>query len=617
MNILTTYQYNDSCRFCTWAPLKQSMQLHIVFPEEKRVDMLKDDLGYFTVLLEDAVPGTKYFFSPDHQQDIPDPASQYQPEGVHGPSEVIDHRKFQWTDIAWKGLPLQELVIYELHPGTFTTAGNFDAAIERLDDLADTGINAIELMPVIACPGNRNWGYDGVYPFAVHQAYGGPDALKRFVNTCHEKGIAVILDVVYNHIGPEGNYFELYGPYFTDKYSTPWGRALNLDREWSDGVRNFILENIRYWFEYFHIDGLRIDAVHEMYDTGAVNFWEQVSHNVQQMQQQQGRPLYMIAESDLNSPRVIQSPDTGGWGFNVQWLDDFHHALYVLLYRKGREQYVDFNRIEQLAKAFKDGFVHTGEYVQFRKRNYGTSSAGVPGDRFIVFYNNHDQAGNRPDGKKLCSLVDFERLKLAAAVMLTAPYIPMIFMGDEYGDPAPFFYFTDHGDETLINDMRKGRKVAFNENGWREEPRDPQDEQTFLQSKLQWSLRTEGKHHLLLQWHKALLGLRRTHAVMKHFNKSNLQTYTAGQHLLAVHRRTDDGRQHLLSVFNFSEQTQGFSLPEWTGPWNKLLHSKDLKWMDTTVEPEDDGLELLVSPGSTVLIHPLSVRIYECKYCGR
>src|SRR5690606_411563 len=301
---------------------------------------------------------------------------------------------------------------YELHVGTFTDEGTFDAIIPRLDDLLALGINALELMPVAQFPGERNWGYDGVFPYAVQNTYGGPDGLKRLVDACHAKGLAVFLDVVYNHVGPEGNFLSKYGPYFTNKYCTPWGDAINFDDAWCDGVREYFVNNALYWLEYFHIDGLRLDAVHMVFDNGAVHFWQYLADRVKQLQERLGRPLHLIAESDLNSPRVVNPPSVGGYGFTAQWLDDFHHALYVMLDRKGRERYADFGRLDQFAKALKEGFVHSGEFVKFRKRKHGASSAGIPGDRFVAFTQNHDQVGNRPLGERLSSLIDRERLKV-------------------------------------------------------------------------------------------------------------------------------------------------------------------------------------------------------------
>ncbi|HYH54971.1 MAG TPA: malto-oligosyltrehalose trehalohydrolase, partial [Anseongella sp.] len=510
------YLKEGACIFKVWAPQKKSMSLQLVHPVEKKIEMQRDEEGYFTVTAH-ITPGTRYFLTPDNEKGYPDPASHFQPEGVHGPSEVVDHSLYGWQDSSWKGIPFKELVIYELHTGTFTEEGTFEAIIPLLDDLAGTGINAIELMPVTQFPGRRNWGYDGVYPYAVQNSYGGPEGLRKLVDACHRKGMAVLLDVVYNHLGPEGNYFDRFGPYFTDKYRTPWGKALNFDGEWSDGVRTYFASNPLHWFEHYHIDGLRCDAIHAVFDTGAVNFWELAGAKIKAFRQKAGREVYLIAESDLNSPKVIKHPEAGGLGFTAQWLDDFHHALYVLLDKKGKERYADFGSIRQLAKAYTDGFVHSGEYVSFRKRRHGASSSGIPGDKFIVFNQNHDLIGNRALAERLSALVDFERLKLAAAAILLSPYIPLLFMGEEYGEESPFFYFVSHSDEELIKAVREGRKKEFAGFNWEADPPDPLDETTFGRSKLKWHQRGEGKHLILLQWHKELIRLRRSHPALQTF----------------------------------------------------------------------------------------------------
>src|SRR5690606_29059914 len=413
-------------------------------------------------------------------------------------------------DQNWKGIPFADLVLYELHVGTFTEPGTFEAIIPRLKELAETGINAIELMPVSQFPGHRNWGYDGVYPYAVQNSYGGPNGLKKLVNACHHRGIAVFLDVVCNHLGPEGNYFGKFGPYFTEKYTTPWGSAINFDGKWSDGVREYFANNALHWFEHYHIDGLRCDAVHETYDMGAVNFWELTHDKVKALGQRLGRHLHLVAESDLNSPRVVMPPEVGGWGFAAQWLDDFHHSSYVLLDKSGKSRYGDFGRMDQLAKAIKEGFVHSGEYVNFRKRKHGASSAGLPGDKFVAFHQNHDQVGNRAGGERLGMLVGFERVKLAAALLMLSPYVPMLFMGEEYGDPSPFFYFVSHSDPELIQAVREGRKKEFAAYHGNAELRDPQEEETFRESILQWKLRMRGKHSVLRNWYATLITLRKT-----------------------------------------------------------------------------------------------------------
>ena len=491
------------CRFTVWAPEKKRMVLHLVAPEEREVEMEHDATGYFHVTIPDVVPGARYFFRPEGGADVPDVASHHQPDDVHGASAVVDHTAFVWQDTDWRGLPLESLVLYELHVGTFTPEGTFDAIIPRLDALAAVGINALELMPIAQFPGTRNWGYDGVYPYAVQHSYGGPEGLKRLVDACHQRGIAVFLDVVYNHLGPEGNYFRAYAPYFTDTHRVPWGDAINFDQAWSDGVRDYFVNNALYWFHHFHLDGLRLDAIHMVFDTNAKHLWQVLHDAVKCLSQQVGRPLHLVAESDLNDPRTVTSPVVGGHGFDGQWLDDFHHALYALLHADGKVRYEDYSGgIAPLAKAYAEGFVLSGDYVSFRKRRYGASSASIPGNRFVVFTMNHDQVGNRVHGERLSVLLDFRRLKLAAASILLAPYIPMLFMGEEYGDETPFYYFVSFRDPALIQAVRHGRKEELGRFLAGGEPQDPAAEDTFRQSVLQWHRRYEGRHAIMLRWHK-------------------------------------------------------------------------------------------------------------------
>jgi maltooligosyltrehalose trehalohydrolase len=599
---------DNSCRFTVWAPLKKTMLLHLPDPERK-VGMSKDEAGYFTATVENIKPGTKYSFIPDNEKAFPDPASNFQPQGVHGPSQVIDHACFHWTDQSWKGLPFRELVLYEMHIGTFTKEGTFEAIIPRLKALADLGINAIELMPVSQFPGNRNWGYDGVCLYAVQNSYGGPEGLKKLVNACHEEGIAVMLDVVYNHLGPEGNYLIHFAPYFTNTYRTPWGDAINYDGRWSDGVRDYFCNNALYWFQYYHLDGLRLDAVHMVFDNGALHFCQYLNDKVQLLQQQLGRPLHIIAESDLNSPRVVNSPAIGGYGFSAQWLDDFHHALYAILDQKGKERYYDFGLMEQLAKTYTDGFVHSGEYVQFRKRKHGVSSAGIPGNKFVAFTSNHDQVGNRPNGERLPVLIDFERLKLAAAALLLSPYVPMLFMGEEYADAVPFYYFISHSDPALIEAVRKGRKEEFKDFKTEGESPDPQDERAFDLSKLQWHQRDEGHGAILLRWYKKLISLRNAIPALKNFNKNDIHAQVIAQFGLIIHRQEEGVKRHLLCLFNFSEKEIQCSIPFYAQKYSVVIDSRGKEWNENYAEVP--VMPPSLSAGKKVMMMPLSVSVYK------
>ncbi|MGA0557961.1 malto-oligosyltrehalose trehalohydrolase [Larkinella sp. VNQ87] len=610
-----TYTGEGRCVFTVWAPEKESMTLHLVHPTDRRIPMPRVDREYFRVELTDIQPGVQYFFRPNDEADYPDPASHCQPEGVHGPSEVVDQAGFTWTDQSWRGLPFRDLILYELHVGTFTPEGTFEAIIPRLDALAETGINALELLPICQFPGSRNWGYDGVFPYAVQNSYGGPEGLKKLVDACHARGMAVFLDVVYNHVGPEGNYFGHFGPYFTERYCTPWGEALNFDGDYADGVRDYFANNPVHWFEHYHIDGLRFDAIHEVFDRSAISIWELIHHNVRQLEQRLGRSLHLVAESDLNNPRVVKRPDGGGYGFSAQWLDDFHHALYTMVDKAGRERYADFGRMEQLAKAYTDGFVMSGEYAPFRKRKFGASSAGISGEHFVAFNLNHDQVGNRVGGERLCQLIDFEQLKVSAAALLLAPYVPMLFMGEEYADRTPFFYFVDHSEEALIRAVKEGRKAEFAAFGGEQEPLDPFDPETFINSRPQWEKRTTGQHRIILDWHRTLIGMRRTEPVLQNFAKTDIRATVLGQAGLVLDRQTPDGQEHLLCLLNFSDGAVSYTLPTWLDSYQKLLDSKESQWLETA-ESKGEPLPDQPVPGQTVTLSPSSATVYKARTHG-
>jgi maltooligosyltrehalose trehalohydrolase len=599
------YNGDNNCVFTVWAPEKEDVKLHIVSPKDEIVNMQKDENGYFEATVN-VLPGAKYFYHVNGK-DFPDPASFFQPEGVHGPSAVVNLDDNSLPHRQREGLLLKDMVLYELHVGTFTAEGTFDAIIPLLDDLLEAGINTLELMPVSQFPGERNWGYDGVFPYAVQNSYGGPYGLQKLVAACHERGMAVFLDVVYNHMGPEGNYLSEFGPYFTDQYCTPWGDAINLDRDWSDGVKDYFIGNILYWLEYYNLDGLRLDAVHYIIDNSAENFWDIAYKEVNALQQKLGRPFYLIAESDLNDPKVVKDPAVGGWGMDAQWLDDFHHALYVLLDKDGKERYADFGAMEQLAKAYKDGFVHSGEYVSFRKRKHGSSSAGMSGDQFVAFNQNHDQVGNRVGGERLSLLVDFERQKLAAACLLLSPYIPLLFMGEEYGEDNPFFYFVSHSEKQLIEAVRAGRRKEFESfiKAGEEFP-DPQDKTTFERSRLQWDKRKEGKHRLMLDWYKALIKLRQTNEVLQNHEKGGLHANIIEEKLMLLHRQTPDGKKHLIVLFNFSDDEVAVVMPSFKTSWLQLLDSNQY----TDLREQGNRCPQQVNATETIRIAKTSAVVY-------
>jgi maltooligosyltrehalose trehalohydrolase len=492
-----------------WAPKAKTVGVKI----ENTVHALKKaSSGWWQAGVPGANSGTEYAFVIDGSEPaLPDPRSAWQPHGVHGPSRIVDHAAFKWTDEQWQAPPLPSAIIYELHIGTFTPQGTFDAAQNHLVYLRDLGITHVELMPVNAFPGNRGWGYDGVDLFAPHEAYGGPEALKRFVNACHEHGLAVLLDVVYNHLGPSGNYLAKFGPYFTHLHNTPWGDAVNLEDAGSYEVRRFFCDNAIMWLRDYHFDGLRLDAVHAYMDRSAIHFMEQLSTEVRALEAETGKHYVVIAESDLNDPRFVKPPEAGGYGMDAQWSDDFHHALVTVLTRDRSGYYSDFGSIADLAKSLKSVFVYDGIYAPHRDRIQGRPIEGLPACRFLGYAQNHDQVGNRAKGERLSHLVNAGRAKLAAAVVFTAPFVPMIFQGEEWAASSPFQYFTNHEAE-LGKLVSEGRKKEFAAFGWNpDEIPDPQDEQTFLRSKLNWDEQPQQPHAEMLAWYRKLIELRKAY----------------------------------------------------------------------------------------------------------
>jgi maltooligosyltrehalose trehalohydrolase len=601
VNIIHGHHYNgNTCTFRVWAPAAKRMVLHIVHPEDLKVEMHKDEEDYFETTVSNIDPDARYYFMPDGKEDVPDPASNYQPEGISGPSMLVNHTAFLWEDSDWQGIPQEELMLYEIHVGTYTEEGTFEAVIGKLDHLMELGINAIEIMPVAQFSGSRNWGYDGVLPYAAQHSYGGPEGLKRLVNACHKKGIAVFLDVVYNHFGPEGNYFDKYGYYVTDTYKTPWGGAVNYDGPWSDAVRDFISDNVIYWLRHFHLDGLRFDAIHAIFDSSAQTIWALIDKKRKLLEKETGKQYILIAESDLNNPQVIQDIGINGFGFDAQWLDDFHHAVYVLLDKNGQEYYEDFGLTEQVTKAINEGFVHSGEYVTARKRKYGTSSKGIAGNRFVIFNQNHDQVGNRSDGARIVTLTGDKQYKMAAALLMLSPYIPLLFMGEEYGESAPFLYFINHTDPQLIKAVREGRKKEFEKFYKNSEPYDPQDISTFTKSKLNWDLPASGKNKEILDWYKKLIILRKEHPALKVFDKSFVNAFTIGKHGLGLLRWDEPQLHHLFAVFNFGDIEMEVSMP------SKVLHWKILLSTDENINGMNDYL-----PNASVKISPYATVIFS------
>jgi maltooligosyltrehalose trehalohydrolase len=568
--------YQGSCQFLVWAPRAEKVDLHITAPGEQIVSMEPQGKGYYHATVEGVGPGALYMYCLNGLTERPDPASRFQPQGVHGPSQIVD-AVYQWDDAGWQGLALHDYVLYEMHVGAFTPEGTLDAVIPRLEELRQMGVTAVELMPVAQFPGTRNWGYDGVYPYAVQDSYGGPGALQRLVSACHQKGLAVVLDVVYNHLGPEGNYLASFGPYFTDRYATPWGEALNFDGRHSDEVRRYFIENGVRWISEFHIDALRVDAVHAIVDPSARPFLEELGCAVHAEAEKLGRPAFVIPESDRNDPRFVLTREEGGYGLDAVWNDDFHHALHVLLTGERTGYYEDFHGTEELARAYRDGFVYAGQYSAFRMRRHGNSSRSVPAKRFVVFSQNHDQVGNRRMGDRLSQTVDFEGLKLAAGAVILSPFLPLLFMGEEYGEVAPFPYFVSHSDRQLVEAVRKGRREEFAQFTWQGEMPDPQDESTFLRARLNWECRREGHHRILCDFYAELLRLRREIPALARLDKHSLEAVDLpGGKAVFLRRWTKDSE--VLAIFHFGATSDDLLVPVLRGRWQKRLDSAETRW---------------------------------------
>jgi maltooligosyltrehalose trehalohydrolase len=595
----------NACSFLVWAPRARSVEVRIVEPRERAVPMQGAGCGYFHAVVEGISAGALYRYRLDGENERPDPASRYQPRGVHGPSQIIDS-SFKWNDSRWRGIALEKYVFYELHVGTFTPEGTFDAIVPRLAALKDLGVTAIELMPVAQFPGERNWGYDGVYPYAVQASYGGPLGLKRLVDACHQHGIAVALDVVYNHLGPEGNYLADFAPYFTDLYKTPWGQAINFDDAESDEVRRYFTDNALQWVTDYHVDALRLDAIHAIVDPSARTSLEELSSAVHAKAEELGRDVYLIPEDNRNDTRVVKSPEVGGWGFDSVWNDDFHHSLHVLLTGERDAYYQDFSGVGDLAGAYREGFVYSGQYSKYRRKRYGISSKRIPARRFVVFSQNHDQVGNRSVGDRPSQSLSFEQLKLAAGTVLLSPYIPLLFMGEEYAETAPFQYFVSHGDPALIEAVREGRKKEFAEFGWVGDIPDPQSEATFLGCKLNWNLHAEGQHRVLWNFYQELLRLRRDIPVLANLDKDAMEVTPFTDQKVLLVRRWDASGQVLI-VHSFDRIPASVNLPVPAGKWQTVLDSNEERWQGdggaTTDKPQSHGeIQLRLTPWASLVL---------------
>ncbi|HEY1661509.1 MAG TPA: malto-oligosyltrehalose trehalohydrolase [Verrucomicrobiae bacterium] len=552
--------------FSVWAPFPKNVELHF---SGKNLPMKRDEKGWWSRAVKSAKAGDGYGFVLDGEGPFPDPRSASQPNGVYKLSRLVDQSSYKWKDKNFQAQPLSSAIIYELHLGTYTQAGTFISAIAKLDHLAALGITHVELLPVIEFSGDHGWGYDGVDLFAPHHAYGRPDDLKKFVDACHARGLAVLLDVVYNHVGPAGNFLGKFGPYFTKKYRTVWGEGINYDDADSGEVRRFFCDNALMWLRDFHFDGLRLDAVHGILDTSATHILEQLKMEVEALSAQLGRHLVLIPESDLNDPRLLWSRERGGFQLDAQWSDDFHHALHTVLTGERTGYYSDFGKISDLAKALRQVFVYDGKYSKHRRRRHGRPVDGLSGHRFLGYLQNHDQIGNRARGDRSNRLMSVEKLKIAAALVLTAPFVPMLFQGEEWGAGTPFCYFTDFQEPELARAVREGRCREFAAFGWKpEDTADPQAQETFTNSKLNWPETSRPPHAEMLDWHKKLIRLRHAEPDLSDGRMECVRVnFDEKMRWLVVERNS------IVAVYNFSNELQ--TLFHCAGDCNPLLLSRD------------------------------------------
>ncbi|MCX2575169.1 malto-oligosyltrehalose trehalohydrolase [Pedobacter sandarakinus] len=596
---------NGFAEIWLWAPRARCISIFV--NNRYLSDLSARKFGYWYLKTNGLKHGDVYHFEisslnrDDEAVRRSDPASLWQQQGVHGYATVFDVNSFSWEDDQWQGLPLADYIIYELHTGTFTPNGDFDAIRKKIEYLKKLGITAIEIMPVGQFPGERNWGYDGVFPFATQNSYGGPEGLQQLVNACHENGIAVILDVIYNHVGPEGSYFDTFGPYFTDRYSTPWGKAINFDDADCDPVRHYFIENALMWFRDFHIDALRLDAVHAIKDFSPHHILSEITQHVEQLSKYTGKPYHLIAELDLNDNKYINPNEQCGYGIQAQWVDEFHHTLRVAAGQTKTGYYEDFNGLADLAKSYKDAYVYDGQYSFHRKKKFGKKALGNPGEQFVVFSQNHDQVGNRMLGERTSQLVSFEMLKLLAGAVFCSPYIPLIFMGEEFGATNPFQFFISHTDPALIEAVREGRRKEFSAFHTAEENPDPQSEHTFLNSKVDWNSLSQPSHKMLLDYYQYLIAIRKSNPVFSNLNRENLQAYPfEKQNCLAIERW--QGMQRVLCLMNFSEVDQTIQLQQSLNQYQNILNSAAQNWGGKQDFVNITGDNAIILPAETILI---------------
>src|SRR2546429_729901 len=574
MNVLGASVREDTATFAVWAPRCRSVDVAIEGRRRERMAQGAD--GVFTLTLGDVPTGTRYKYRLDGERFRPDPVSRWQPEGVHGASTVVDPQRFLWTDADFRGHAPGDLVLYELHVGSFTPSGTFEAIIQHLPALADLGVTAVELMPVAEFPGSRNWGYDGVHLFAAQSTYGGPRGLRRLVDASHAHGLSVILDVVYNHLGPEGNYLGEFGPYFTDRYRTPWGGAVNFDGAEAEGVRRHFVENARAWVRECHVDGLRLDAIHAIFDASPVHILTEITTAAREEALALGRPVHVMAESHDNDRRIVLPAAEGGLGLDAVWSDDFHHAVHVRLTGERGGYYADFTEPRRLSTALAEGFAFQGEYSEYFGRDRGTPSADLPGERFVVCVQNHDQVGNRAQGDRLSTIAQFEAVKLAAALLLVAPAVPLLFMGEEYGETSPFQFFTSFLDRDLAEAVKKGRSEEFSRFAWQGAVPDPGEPATFVRSRLNHPLAGAPRHRELYQYYRRWLALRRTHPALGARGKERAQAAIDAKGAMLTLSRDADSGPGLRLIANLTNEAR--PAPTVPADWRLLLDSDDRRF---------------------------------------
>lgn len=567
---------NGDCQFRVWAPYVDSVHVVLQEPSNEKIPLAAEGNGYFSKVLSNIGTDTLYFYQLNGDLQLPDPASRHQPHGVHGPSQVVSS-EFNWTDQDWKGIPLSEYIMYELHVGTYTQEGTFDALIPQLAKLKELGINVIEVMPVAQFPGERNWGYDGVFPFAIQNSYGGPEGLRRFVNAAHEIGIGVVLDVIYNHLGPEGNDLRKFGPYYTDSYKNPWGPAINFDGSESMHVRRFFIENAIYLLRDFHLDGFRLDAIDTIKDFSPYPILEEIADAAREEAIESRREIVLIGESFLNDPIYARSKEQHGYGLHAQWSPDFHHALHPLLTGETNGYYSDFGKAEHVERALQEGFVYTGQYSKFENRARGRAGNNLRPEQYVIYIQNHDQVGNRRRGERLSQLVSLEVQKLAAAFMILSQNTPMLFMGEEYGELSPFHFFVDHSNPTLLNRVKRARQMEFQHLGWPGKSKDPTSEETFWISKLDHSLEEREEHQTLWRFYQELIKIRKEHPAMQSLSRQDLDVSTDQANELMILRRCCENREALL-YFHYGIQWRSVKFGADSNRWENVLDSANTNW---------------------------------------